>query len=48
LCARLLPFGTSEAWSLVDASGVTLGGSPGRYRSTTCLIPWSDIKEIVL
>jgi hypothetical protein len=24
----------------VDASGVTLGGSPGRYRSTTCLIPW--------
>ena len=32
----------------MDASGVTLGGSPGRYRSTTCLIPWSDIKEIVL
>jgi hypothetical protein len=32
----------------VDASGVTLGGSPGRYRATTVLIPWADIKEIVL
>jgi hypothetical protein len=32
----------------VDASGVTLGGSPGRYRSTTCLIPWADIREVVL
>src|SRR6202167_4728462 len=32
----------------VDASGVTLGGSPGRYRSTTILIPWADIREIVL
>src|SRR5580693_172824 len=32
----------------VDASGVTLGGSPGRYRSTTRLIPWAEIKEIVL
>ena len=32
----------------VDASGVTLGGSPGRYRSTTFLIPWAHISEIVL
>ena len=32
----------------VDASGVTLGGSPARYRSTTCLIPWADIREVVL
>jgi hypothetical protein len=32
----------------VDASGVTLGGSPGRYRATTRLIPWTDIREIVL
>jgi hypothetical protein len=32
----------------VDASGVTLGGSPGRYRSTTILIPWADIREVVL
>jgi hypothetical protein len=32
----------------VDASGVTLGGSPGRYRSTTRLIPWADISAVVL
>ena len=32
----------------VDASGVTLGGSPGRYGATTVLIPWADIREIVL
>jgi len=32
----------------IDASGITLGGSPGRYRSTTRLIPWADIKEVVL
>jgi hypothetical protein len=32
----------------IDASGVTLGGSPVRYRSTTGLIPWTDIREIVL
>jgi hypothetical protein len=29
----------------VDASGVTLGGSPGRYHSTTVLIRWAGIKE---
>ena len=32
----------------VDASGVTLGGSPGRYAATTVLIPWAEIREIVL
>jgi hypothetical protein len=32
----------------VDADGITLGGSPGRYRSTTRLIPWADIREVVL
>ena len=32
----------------VDASGITLGGSPGRYRSTTRLIPWADIRDVVL
>src|ERR1700722_11800496 len=32
----------------VDARGITLGGSPGRYRSTTRLIPWADVREVVL
>ena len=32
----------------VDASGITLGGSPARYRSTTRLIPWADVREVVL
>jgi hypothetical protein len=32
----------------IDASGITLGGSPGRYRSTTRLIPWADIRKVVL
>jgi hypothetical protein len=32
----------------VDASGITLGGSPGRYRSTIRLIPWADVREVVL
>jgi len=32
----------------VDATGITLGGSPARYRSTTLLVPWADVKEIVL
>jgi hypothetical protein len=32
----------------VDASGITLGGSPGRYRSTTRLIRWADVREVVL
>jgi len=32
----------------VDAAGVTLGGSPARYRSTTSQVPWAEIKEVVL
>jgi hypothetical protein len=32
----------------VDARGITLGGSPGRYRSTTRLIPWADVREVAL
>ena len=32
----------------VDSNGITLGGSPVRYRSTICLIPWTDIEQIVL
>jgi len=30
----------------VDAGGITLGGSPGRYRSATRLIPWADVREL--
>src|SRR6266851_10133880 len=32
----------------VDASGVTLGGMPPRYRAQTRLIPWADIEKIIL
>lgn len=32
----------------VDADGVTLGGSPLRYRATTAVVPWADIVAIVL
>jgi hypothetical protein len=32
----------------VDASGVTLGGSPFRYAATTVHVPWSDVDAIVL
>jgi hypothetical protein len=32
----------------VDATGITLGGAPARYRSTTLLVPWADVREIVL
>jgi hypothetical protein len=32
----------------IDASGVTLGGSPLRYPSTTEHLPWADIEAIVL
>lgn len=31
-----------------DQSGVTLGGSPWRYRSTTSFFPWADITKIVV
>lgn len=32
----------------VDAAGVTLGGSPLRYRGTTVLVAWTDIMTVVL
>jgi hypothetical protein len=32
----------------VDAAGVTLGGSPLRYRATTAVVPWADIVTVVL
>lgn len=32
----------------VDADGVTLGGSPMRYRATTTVFPWADIVALVL
>jgi hypothetical protein len=32
----------------VDASGITLGGTPLRYKSTTRFVPWSDIERIVV
>lgn len=32
----------------VDADGVTLGGSPMRYRATTTVVPWADIVAVVL
>jgi len=32
----------------VDASGVTLGGVPPRYRSGTRFVPWADIEKVVL
>ena len=32
----------------VDGAGVTLGGSPLRYRARPVLVPWPDIVAIVL
>jgi len=32
----------------VDAEGITLGGTPPRYRSGTRFVPWADIERIVL
>jgi hypothetical protein len=32
----------------VDATGVTLGGTPPRYRSGTRVVPWTEIERIVL
>ncbi|HEX3491052.1 MAG TPA: hypothetical protein VHU92_17020 [Streptosporangiaceae bacterium] len=32
----------------VDARGVTLGGSPLRYRGTTVTVPWPDITNVLL
>jgi hypothetical protein len=31
-----------------DPAGVTLGGSPFRYKATTRFFPWADVEEIVL
>jgi hypothetical protein len=31
-----------------DTAGITLGGSPLRYRATTTLIPWADIMNVIL
>jgi hypothetical protein len=45
----LLVHGVSGRIALrVDASGVTLGGTPLRYKATTRFVPWSDIERIVL
>ena len=41
ICTRRVAF-------RVDASGVTLGGTPPRYRSGTRMVPWADIKQVVL
>jgi hypothetical protein len=52
-------FGYFGLWSLtcvlsrkiafrVDQSGITLGGSPFRYRSSTRFFPWGDITKIVI
>jgi len=32
----------------VDSVGVTLGGTPPRYRSGTTFVPWAEIERIVL
>ncbi|MER5495458.1 hypothetical protein [Streptomyces sp. NPDC002490] len=32
----------------VDAAGVLLGGHPLRYRTTTCRVPWRDVRAVVL
>ncbi|GAA5115016.1 hypothetical protein [Haloechinothrix salitolerans] len=32
----------------VDSSGITLGGSPPRYRATTAFVPWRDVVAVVL
>ena len=45
----LLVHGLSGRIALrVDPSGITLGGTPLRYKSTTRFVPWSDIELIVL
>jgi hypothetical protein len=32
----------------VDAAGIILGGTPGRYRATTLHVPWPDVAEVRL
>jgi hypothetical protein len=32
----------------VDSSGILLGGTPVRYRATTVLVPWEDVRAVFL
>jgi hypothetical protein len=32
----------------VDASGITLGGTPWRYKATTRVIPWHEVQGVLL
>ena len=32
----------------VDASGITLGGSPLRYKATTRVVPWHEVQGVFL
>ncbi|MEU7827055.1 hypothetical protein [Catellatospora sp. NPDC049133] len=32
----------------VDATGITLGGSPLRYAATTAHVPWAEVEAVVL
>jgi hypothetical protein len=32
----------------VDASGLTLGGSPLRYKATTRVVPWDEVQRVFL
>jgi hypothetical protein len=32
----------------VDASGLTLGGNPLRYKSTTRVVPWHEVQRVFL
>lgn len=32
----------------VDASGLTLGGNPLRYRATTRVVPWHEVQRVFL
>lgn len=32
----------------VDASGITLGGNPLRYKATTRVIPWNEVQRVFL
>jgi hypothetical protein len=32
----------------IDASGITLGGNPLRYKATTRVIPWNEVQRVFL
>jgi hypothetical protein len=32
----------------VDAAGITLGGSPAKYASTTTVVPWAELRTVRL